>query len=150
MGLQNPVRIFWPSRVHKEGLTESCGDLSTKQSLALERMLPFVSGMPRLVSKHLNPSVSPLRFRCKSIIVSLPRLQTGKCLKESDPETGHAKVITSMAKSADGSHFITGSHDKTSKLWDIRTLTVLKTYTTERPVNAAAISPLLDHVCFDS
>ncbi|KAG0625899.1 hypothetical protein M758_2G086600 [Ceratodon purpureus] len=72
--------------------------------------------------------------------------ETGKCLKESDPETGHQKVITSMSKSADGSHFITGSHDKTSKLWDIRTLTVLKTYTTERPVNAAAISPLLDHV----
>jgi len=73
-------------------------------------------------------------------------LQTGKLLKESDPDTGHQKVITSMAKSADGSHFITGSHDKTAKLWDIRTLKVLKTYTTERPVNAAAISPLLDHV----
>jgi translation initiation factor 3 subunit I len=72
--------------------------------------------------------------------------ETGKLLKESDPETGHQKVITSMAKSADGSHFITGSHDKTAKLWDIRTLKVLKTYTTERPVNAAAISPLLDHV----
>jgi WD40 repeat protein len=51
-----------------------------------------------------------------------------------------------MAKSADGSYFITGSHDKTAKLWDIRTLTLLKTYTTERPVNAAAISPLVDHV----
>lgn len=74
-------------------------------------------------------------------------LQTGKLLKESDPETGHQKVITSMAKSADGSHFITGSHDKTAKLWDIRTLKVLKSYSTERPVNAAAISPLLDHVC---
>ncbi|XP_024395704.1 eukaryotic translation initiation factor 3 subunit I isoform X1 [Physcomitrium patens] len=72
--------------------------------------------------------------------------ETGKCLIESDPETGHQKVITSMAKSADGSHFITGSQDKSAKLWDIRTLTVLKTYTTERPVNAAAISPLLDHV----
>lgn len=74
-------------------------------------------------------------------------MQTGELLKESDPETGHQKVITSMSKSADGSHFITGSHDKTAKLWDIRTLKVLKTYTTERPVNAAAISPLLDHVC---
>ncbi len=34
------------------------------------------------------------------------------------------------------------------QLWDTRTLTLLKTYVTERPVNAAAISPLLDHVWF--
>ncbi|KAG6483630.1 hypothetical protein ZIOFF_060282 [Zingiber officinale] len=45
-----------------------------------------------------------------------------------------------------GSHFLTGSSDKSAKLWDARTLTLLKTYVTERPVNACAISPLLDHV----
>lgn len=72
--------------------------------------------------------------------------QTGKLLKENDPEAGHQKNITSLAKSADGSHFITGSSDKTAKLWDTRTLKLLKTYAAERPVNAAAISPLLDHV----
>jgi WD40 repeat protein len=44
-------------------------------------------------------------------------VQTGKCLKESDPDTGHQKVITSMSKSADGSHFITGSHDKSAKVF---------------------------------
>uniref|UniRef100_A0A0E0MH23 Serine-threonine kinase receptor-associated protein n=1 Tax=Oryza punctata TaxID=4537 RepID=A0A0E0MH23_ORYPU len=31
-------------------------------------------------------------------------------------------------------------------LWDTRTLTLIKTYVTERPVNAVDISPLLDHV----
>uniref|UniRef100_A0A0C9QNK3 Eukaryotic translation initiation factor 3 subunit I n=1 Tax=Wollemia nobilis TaxID=56998 RepID=A0A0C9QNK3_9CONI len=72
--------------------------------------------------------------------------ETGKLLKESDPETGHTKGITSMAKSADGSFFLTGSSDKSAKLWDIRTLTLIKTYVTERPVNAVAISPLLEHV----
>uniref|UniRef100_A0A1D1Y0W0 Eukaryotic translation initiation factor 3 subunit I n=1 Tax=Anthurium amnicola TaxID=1678845 RepID=A0A1D1Y0W0_9ARAE len=72
--------------------------------------------------------------------------ETGKLLKESDREIGHVKTITSLSKSADGSHFITGSSDKSAKLWDIRTLTLLKTYVTERPVNACAISPLLDHV----
>lgn len=37
------------------------------------------------------------------------------------------------------------------KLYDSSTLDVLKTYKTERPVNSAAISPLLDHVslCFN-
>ena len=85
-------------------------------------------------------------IRCLIKLYFRPPLQTGKLLKESDPETGHQKSITAMSKSADGSHFITGSHDKTAKLWDTRTLKLLKTYTTERPVNAAAISPLLDHV----
>ncbi|CAN6468751.1 unnamed protein product [Victoria cruziana] len=74
--------------------------------------------------------------------------ETGKLLRESDKETGHQKTITSLSKSSDGSHFITGSQDKSAKLWDMRTLTLLKTYVTERPVNACAISPLLDHVVF--
>ncbi|XP_024031519.1 eukaryotic translation initiation factor 3 subunit I [Morus notabilis] len=72
--------------------------------------------------------------------------ETGKLLNESDKEVSHKKNITSLAKSVDGSHFLTGSHDKSAKLWDTRTLTLIKTYTTERPVNAVAMSPLLDHV----
>ena len=106
--------------------------------------------------------------------------QTGKLLKESDKEIGHKKTVTSLTKSSDGSHFITGSLDKSAKvllrslippspthackhiwlidqnlwfncfqfqLWDTRTLTLIKTYVTERPVNAVTMSPLLDHVC---
>ncbi|XVE59113.1 hypothetical protein DITRI_Ditri05aG0019200 [Diplodiscus trichospermus] len=72
--------------------------------------------------------------------------ETGKLLRESDKESGHKKTITSFAKSADNSHFLTGSLDKSAKLWDTRTLTLIKTYVTERPVNAVAMSPLLDHV----
>lgn len=33
------------------------------------------------------------------------------------------------------------------QLWDARTLELIKTYVTERPVNAVTMSPLLDHVC---
>ncbi|KAG6503294.1 hypothetical protein ZIOFF_035605 [Zingiber officinale] len=40
------------------------------------------------------------------------RLGTGKLLKEADKEIGHQKTITSLSKSADGSHFLTGSSDK--------------------------------------
>ncbi|RWW53126.1 hypothetical protein BHE74_00040406, partial [Ensete ventricosum] len=72
--------------------------------------------------------------------------ETGQLLKESDKETGHQKTISSLSKSTDGSHFLTGLLDKSAKLWDIRTLTLIKTYVTERPLNACAISPLLDHV----
>ncbi|KAG6474077.1 hypothetical protein ZIOFF_068001 [Zingiber officinale] len=38
--------------------------------------------------------------------------KTGKLLKEADKEIGHQKTITSLSKSADGSHFLTGSSDK--------------------------------------
>ncbi|XP_042460743.1 aldehyde dehydrogenase, mitochondrial-like [Zingiber officinale] len=65
---------------------------------------------------------------------------------EAYKEIGHQKTITSLSKSTDVSHFLTGSSDKSAKLWDARTLTLLKTYVTECPVNACAISPLLDHV----
>ena len=34
------------------------------------------------------------------------------------------------------------------QLWDTRTLTLIKTYATEQPVNAVTMSPLLDHVCY--
>jgi len=57
----------------------------------------------------------PLQFA--SIVTPfLICLQTGKLLKESDKESGHKKTVTSLAKSADGSHFLTGSLDKSAKV----------------------------------
>ncbi|KAL6507025.1 Eukaryotic translation initiation factor 3 subunit I [Orobanche hederae] len=82
----------------------------------------------------------------KDGIIRLWDTETGKLLKETNSETSHKDVITSLSKSCDDSHFITGSLDKSAKLWDTRTLTLLKTYVTGAPVNAVAISPLLDHV----
>ncbi|RZC89213.1 hypothetical protein C5167_030909 [Papaver somniferum] len=43
-------------------------------------------------------------------------LQTGKMLNESSKETGHSKTITSLSMSEDGSHFLTGSSDKSAKV----------------------------------
>ena len=43
-------------------------------------------------------------------------IQTGKLLKETGPDVSHEKSVTDLAKSADGSHFITGSTDKTAKV----------------------------------
>ncbi|TVU24421.1 hypothetical protein EJB05_26855, partial [Eragrostis curvula] len=59
------------------------------------------------------------------------------------------KTITSLSKSSDWSHFITGSLDKSAKLWDRRTLTLIKTYVKERPVNDVDISPTHDTFCFE-
>ncbi|KAI3997021.1 hypothetical protein MKX01_021297 [Papaver californicum] len=79
-------------------------------------------------------------------IVRIWDSETGKMLNESSKESGHSKTITSLSMSEDGSHFLTGSSDKSAKLWDSRTLTNLKTYVTESKVNAVAMSPLLEHV----
>ncbi|MCL7051310.1 hypothetical protein MKW94_022684 [Papaver nudicaule] len=54
--------------------------------------------------------------------------ETGQLLNESSNETGHHKTITSLSMSKDGSHFLTGSLDKSSLLWDTRTLTVIKKF----------------------
>lgn len=52
-----------------------------------------------------------------------------------------------MQLSKDGLFMITASKDCTAKLFTTDNLQCLKTYKTERPVNSAAISPILDHVC---
>lgn len=69
--------------------------------------------------------------------------ETGKCLKEVD---AHEKGIVAVNPSYDGTCFVTGSLDKTAKLWDFYNLEVLKSYQHEKPVLSAFVSPLLDHV----
>lgn len=56
----------------------------------------------------------------------------------------HTKQIKDMQLSYDGMLLITASKDTTARLWDVATLESLKMYKTDRPVNSAAISPLLD------
>lgn len=71
-------------------------------------------------------------------------VETGKelmCIEDA-----HKKIIQDLEVSLDGTQFITGSLDRTAKLWDIFTLEEKKCYTTERPLNAVALSPLLDHI----
>lgn len=58
----------------------------------------------------------------------------------------HGKQINDMQVSKDGGFLITASKDSTAKLFDADTLECLKTYKTERNVNSAAISPIMDHV----
>ena len=44
----------------------------------------------------------------------------------------------------DGTHLVTASTDKQVKLVDTQTLEVLKVFNTDRPANAAALSPIFD------
>lgn len=76
------------------------------------------------------------------------------CLRVWDVEAGvetmkasdHKKPINSIQFNHDNTMIITASSDHTAKLYDAKTLTLLKTYNSDRPLNSASISPLFNHV----
>lgn len=51
-----------------------------------------------------------------------------------------------MQMSKESAFFVTASKDHTAKLFLTDELNHIKTYKTERPVNSAALSPIMDHV----
>ncbi|XP_066587157.1 eukaryotic translation initiation factor 3 subunit I [Prorops nasuta] len=75
--------------------------------------------------------------------ITLWDVRTGK---ELSSVRGHKSQINDMQFNKDGTMFVTASKDNTAKLFDSESLMHLKTYKTERPVNSATISPILDHV----
>ena len=85
-----------------------------------------------------------LSASCVSILLTTDlSAQTGKMLQE---QKAHSDTVCDLQMSVDGSHLVTASKDKTAKLLDAQTLEVMKTYTTEYPVNTASLSPNEDHV----
>lgn len=70
-------------------------------------------------------------------------VESGDVLKMSQD---HSKQIQHLVMSDDGSHFISASLDKTAKVFDSETLECLKTYAADRPVNAAIMSPIREHI----
>jgi len=66
--------------------------------------------------------------------------------KEIMSKKEHSKQINSVQFSKDQTMFVTASSDQTAKLWDTKSMTCLKTYLSNRPLNAAAISPMMKHV----
>jgi hypothetical protein len=57
-------------------------------------------------------------------------------------------VFTDLQLSADWSDFITSSEDKTARIHDAKTLTVLRTFSTDTPLNSAALTPNMPYVRF--
>lgn len=58
---------------------------------------------------------------------------------------GHKSLITCMNFSQDRMLALTSCVDGTAKLWSTKDWECLKTYTTDRPLNACGLSPLLTH-----
>lgn len=70
-------------------------------------------------------------------------VETGQ---QEDIVVAHTKEVRCIQFSPDRSMFVTASSDKSAKLFDTRTMKCMKTYKSDRPLNAASISPLLNHV----
>jgi len=76
------------------------------------------------------------------------------CVRLWDVETGKEiqkvkefkKPISDLQFSKDHTMFIASSGDHTAKIFDSKTLKVLKTFQSSRPLNSAAISPVQPHV----
>ncbi|KAL0685558.1 hypothetical protein Bca4012_052406 [Brassica carinata] len=132
------------SAIHVKRIAEDPEDQVSESVLVLESP----NGRKRINRAVWGPLNQTIVSGGEDAVLRIWDAETGKLLKESDAEVGHKNTITSLTKSADDSHFITGSLDKTAKacLWDMRTLTLLKTYVSGVPVNAVSMSPLLDHV----
>ncbi|TNN09969.1 Eukaryotic translation initiation factor 3 subunit I isoform 4 [Schistosoma japonicum] len=70
-------------------------------------------------------------------------VSSGEYLKQITPHKG---PVTDMQMHLTLPMFITGSKDHNAKLFDAYDMKCIRTYTTERPINSAAISPDKDHV----
>jgi len=86
----------------------------------------------------------------KTIITSdnegVIRVYDTASLQLSQENRDHRKTINKMSFDKDKFTFITASADSTAKLFDTKTLSVLKSYDTGRPVNVACISPIKEHI----
>jgi translation initiation factor 3 subunit I len=56
----------------------------------------------------------------------------------------HRSFCTSLSFNEDRTLLLTTSKDQTAKLWSTDNFEIIKTYKTDRPLNDAAITPLLD------
>lgn len=68
--------------------------------------------------------------------------------KELNVVVAHKSPIKNITFSKDQTMFISASSDQTAKLWSVKdnTLQCMKEYKCDRPLNAAAISPVMNHV----
>eukprot|EP00698_Gefionella_okellyi_P006278 TRINITY_DN15663_c0_g1_i1.p1 TRINITY_DN15663_c0_g1~~TRINITY_DN15663_c0_g1_i1.p1 ORF type:complete len:324 (-),score=54.64 TRINITY_DN15663_c0_g1_i1:27-998(-) len=66
--------------------------------------------------------------------------------KKTQSVQAHDRAVNKIQLSYDKSMLLSASTDYTAKLWDARSMKVIKTYKAEQPINSASISPIAEHV----
>ncbi|PAV17491.1 WD40 domain containing protein [Pyrrhoderma noxium] len=134
MGNQSALRVFDIQR-------DDGGD-GTNQSLEPVSMFHPIGSKPTVCAfAHTSGLIVTGHESGK---VALFDAKTGE--EVNNNERAHMDTVTDLQLSPDRSYFITSSKDKTARLHDTRTLRVLKTYTTETPLNSASIAPLKPYI----
>ncbi|KIO05317.1 hypothetical protein M404DRAFT_15355 [Pisolithus tinctorius Marx 270] len=127
MGHQGAVRVF---KINRDGD-------GTNQSLEPEHMFHPVGSKATVCAFTYKPSLIVTGH--ESGKVALFDVVSGTEVLNN--ERAHMDSVTDLQLSLDRTYFITSSKDKTARLHDTKTLRVLKTFSTETPLNSAALAP---------
>jgi translation initiation factor 3 subunit I len=74
------------------------------------------------------------------------RIWNPEARKQMVEINAHDQKIMNMSFAKDYSHFITASADQTAKMYDTETQKLLRTFESDAPINASAISPTKNHI----
>jgi len=132
MGHQCAIRVF---KINREGD-------GTKQSKEPLHMFNPIGSKATVCAFTLRPNI--IITGHESGKVALFNVKTEE--EVDNNERAHGDVVTDMQMSRDGTYCITASKDKSARIHDTRNLMVIKTYTTETPLNSAAIAPSRPYV----
>ncbi|KAI6044913.1 WD40-repeat-containing domain protein [Pisolithus marmoratus] len=127
MGHQGAVRVF---KINRDGD-------GTNQSHEPEHMFHPVGSKATVCAFTYKPNLIVTGH--ESGKVALFDVVSGSEVLNN--ERAHMDQVTDLQLSPDRTYFITSSKDKTARLHDTKTLRVLKTYSTETPLNSAAMAP---------
>ncbi|KAF8182325.1 eukaryotic translation initiation factor 3 [Pholiota molesta] len=126
MGHQCAIRVFDINR--EEG---------TKQSKEPLYMFNPIGSKATVCAFTLTPNV--IITGHESGKVALFNVKSGEEIDNN--ERAHGDVVTDLQMSKDWTYCITSSKDKAARIHDTKNLMVIKTFTTETPLNSAAIAP---------
>ncbi|WAR55432.1 hypothetical protein PtB15_6B173 [Puccinia triticina] len=126
MGHQGAVRVF---EINREGGPQPDEPLLVFNPIGSKAQVVAFSPLDQhLITGHENGKVA------------LWDVNTGE--EVASKEKNHIGLITDLQMSADRTYFLTSSKDKSARLYDSRTLEVIKSYQDpQTPLNSAALIP---------
>lgn len=126
MGHQCAIRVFELNR-----------EEPTQQSKEPLHMFNIIGSKATVCAFTYTPNI--ILTGHESGKVSLFDVRSGEEIENN--ERAHSDVVTDLQLCKDQTYFITSSKDKSARILDIKNLMPIKTYTTETPLNSAAIAP---------
>ncbi|PWZ00390.1 putative TIF34-translation initiation factor eIF3, p39 subunit [Testicularia cyperi] len=137
MGHKGALRVF---RINRDPASWTQQDLEPTRTITFSGPKAVVAAFAPcdeyIVTGHENGKVALYYHDEKE-----PESGIDAELEENSVDAHPGEMISDLQMSADRTYFVTSSRDKTSKLIDSKTLSIIKTYATETPLNSASIHP---------